>query len=348
MKDPDYNRIIESLDERKIARSAAKGQISSIQFWQPNYQPPLLERIDGLCRKYGVHVQVRFYHHLKEGFDAAILRYLPSVQNLAVDCLEHIENEDQMATLAHLRRLSFQVQGLDRPEFLSALNLTDVEVLTLPATRKANLDLEPVSRARRLRKLTVEGHRRGIESLSEAPRLEELILWAQPKSRSLAFLGNVPALRILKIIRGGRETLDDVRHGTLEFLNITWVNGLRDLGPIRRFPKLQGLIVSDQIRVQSIDLTGAPIKFLALDDCKNLAKVLGLGDSAQLEHFTAIRSALLLDELRDRRWPASLRVLRLWSSNMKWNKATRLKLDTLGYQEAGERWPQSDLDEVHG
>jgi hypothetical protein len=344
MGESDAKKIIESLDEQKLAESAAQGWTSTVQFWKPDYHPALLLRIDELCQKYGVRVKVRFFNHIKEVFDASILSQLPSVQNLAVDCMEHIKNEDQIAALSHLRRLSFQVTGLDRPEFLSRLNLANLEALTLMGTYKANLNLKPVSKAPHLRKLTVEGHRRNIESLSEAPRLEQLALWAQPRSQSLAFLTHVPTLRALGIIRGGRETLD-LTHDGLEYLNVTWVNGMHDLGPIRRFPKLKGLVVSDQIRLPSIDLTGVSIKSLALNNCKNLTHLIGLGDATQLEQFTAIKTALPLNELRDRSWPPSLRVLRLWSSSMKWNKATRATLEARGYQEVGERWFQSDLDD---
>src|SRR5882724_714313 len=162
MEESDNNRIIDPFDEQKIAESAARGWTSTVQFWRPDYHPALLLRIDELCQKYGVRVQVRFYNHIKEVFDAAILRHLPSVQNLAVDCLEHVKNEDQIATLSHLRRLSFQVASFNRPEFLSTLNLANLEVLTLMGTHKANLNLKPVSKAPLLRKLTVEGHRRSI------------------------------------------------------------------------------------------------------------------------------------------------------------------------------------------
>lgn len=337
-----------NINQQRIAESAAKGQTSRIQFSEASYSPALLEQIDGLCNLYGHRVKVRFFGHRKTVFDAEILRYLPSVQNLAIDCMDSIENEDRIAKLEHLRRFSFQVQNLDRPQFLSALNTDSLEALTLMGTRKNGLDLTALGGAHRLRKLTLEGHRKGIEHLTGARLLEQLTLWGQPKAQSLAFVSDLAALRFLGIIRGGRETLDDLRHDTLRFLKITWVNGLRDLGPIQRFKKLDGLLVSDQIRLGSIDLTGSSIKLLGLDNCKLLKELVGMDYLVELEQFSAVRTALLLDWLRDRTWPTSLHVLRLLSSNRKWNDATRVKLARLGYEELGEPWFRSDLDETYG
>jgi hypothetical protein len=262
--------------------------------------------------------------------------------------MDDIQNEGQFAKLEHLRRLSFQVQNFDHPRFLSTLNTDNLEVLQLMDTRKNNLDLSVLARAHRLRKLTLGGHRKGIERLTGALFLEQLILWGQPKAQSLAFIGDLEALRYLRIVRGGRETLDDLRHDTLQCLIVTWVNGLRNLGPIRRFKRLEGLGVHDQIRLSSIDLTGASIKLIGLDNCKSLRELVGIEDLDELEQFTAVRTGLPLDQLRNRTWPKSLRVLRLWSSSKKWNEATRTKLLRLGYEELGERWFPSDLDEIYG
>jgi hypothetical protein len=341
--------MLESIDinQRRVAESAATGRTTRIQFSEPSHNPALLEQIDGLCRVHGHRVEVRFFGHRKNVFDAGILKYLPSVQSLSIDCMDDIENESQIAKLEHLRRFSFQVQNLDRPQFLSTLNTDSLEVLTLMGTRKNNLDLTALARAHRLRKLTVERHRKGIQHVTGAPLLEQLALWGYPRAQSLAFVADLAALRYLGIIRGGRETLDDVRHDTLQFLNVTWVNGLHDLGPIRRFKELRGLLVSDQIRLDSIDLTGSSIKMLGLDNCKHLKELVGLDDLSGLEQFSAIRTALPLDRLRDRTWPKSLRVLRLLSPSQRWNEATRAKLADLGYKELGERWFQSDLDETY-
>jgi hypothetical protein len=337
-----------NIDLETIAETTASGLMSQIQFWEPNYTPALLEQIDGLCREYGHLLQVRFWGHMKSVFDAGILRHIPSVQNLAVDCMDDIQNDGQFAKLEHLRRLSFQVQNFDHPQFLSTLNIDNLEVLQLMDTRKSNLDLSALARAHRLRKLTLGRHRKGIERLTGALLLEQLILWGQPKAQSLAFIVDLEALRYLRIVRGGRETLDDLKHDTLQCLIVDWVNGLRILGPIRRFKKLEGLGVHDQIRLSSIDLTGATIRLIGLDNCKSLKELVGIEDLHKLEQFTAVRTGLPLDQLRDRTWPKSLRVLRLWSSSKKWNEATRAKLAHLGYADLGERWFPSDLDEIYG
>jgi hypothetical protein len=336
------------IDRERIAQTTASGLISQIEFSEPNYTPALLEQIDGLCREYGRLLQVRFWGHWKSAFDAGILSHIPSVQNLAVNCMNDIQNEGQIAKLEHLRRLSFQVQNFDHPQFLSTLNTDNLEVLQLMETRKSNLDLSALARAHRLRKLTLGCHRKGIERLTGALLLEQLILWGQPKAQSLAFIADLEALRHLRIIRGGRETLDDLKHDALQFLIVTWVNGLRNLGPIRRFKKLDGLGVHDQIRLSSIDLTGASIKSIALDNCKGLRELVGIENQGELEKFTAVRTGLPLDQLRDRTWPKSLRVLRLWSSSKKWNEATRAELARRGYEELGGRWFPSDLDETYG
>jgi hypothetical protein len=337
-----------NIDRERIAHSAASGRLSQIQFWEPSYTPALLEQVDELCREYGHLLQVRFWNHRKSVFDAGILRHIPSVQNLAVDCMDDIQNEGQIAKLQHLRRLSFQVQSFDHPQFLSTLNIDNLEVLQLMDTRKSNLDLSALARAHRLRKLTLGSHRKGIERLTGAVLLEQLILWGQPKALSLAFIADLEALRFLRIVRGGRETLDDVKHDTLRFLIVTWVNGLLNLGPLRRFKKLDGLGVHDQIRLSSIDLTGASIRLIGLDNCKSLKELVGIEDLGELEQFTAVKTGLPLDQLRDRTWPKSLRVLRLWSSSQKWNEATRAKLARLGYEDLGGRWFPSDLDEIYG
>lgn len=104
-----------NIDRERIAQTAASGLISQIQFQEPNYTPALLEQIDGLCREYGGLLEVRFWGHMKSVFDAGILRHIPSIQNLAVDCMDDIRNEGQFAKLEHLRRLSFQVQNFDYP-----------------------------------------------------------------------------------------------------------------------------------------------------------------------------------------------------------------------------------------
>jgi len=336
------------IDEAQIEKAIAAGRTASAEFTQSDFEPGQLERLNELCRKHGPKLRVRFYGYYRSVFDANVLQQLPDVQNLAIDCIDDaILNVERIGELRHLRRFGFGTKALDRPDFLSLLDLSNVEVLGLGENAKHNLDLAPLAQARRLRKLEVQGHSKGIASLSGLPLLEQLTLRSLRKNQSLSFLAEIEGLRVLNLILGGHETLLDLTHEGLEFLHMTQVNGLGDLGPIRRFKRLKGLGVQEQSRVGAIDLTGASLNFFSLYNCKSLKEVKGLMDQQELIQLFVIGTQLPFDELRDRAWPKSLRVLRLHSKNMKWNEATRAGLEARGYLSQGGRWFTSDLDEIY-
>ena len=134
------------LDEASIGDAISAGRTPVMQFWKPDYDPALLERLDALCQRHGPRLGVRFYGHAGGAFDAGVLRRLPSVQNLAIDRLERVVNEDAIGALRHLRRFSFGVATLDRPDFLSWLDLANIEVLKLAETKRRNFDLGPLAR----------------------------------------------------------------------------------------------------------------------------------------------------------------------------------------------------------
>lgn len=321
------------------------GKTFQIFFFRPTDSASTqhLEQINQLCQRHGARLEVRFYGYYGTVFDAQVLRHLPAVQNLTINSLERIVNEDYIAALGQLKRFWFEVQSFDRPDFLSRMNLAHLERLQLMATAKSNLDLGPLAGARRLRELVVDKHQRNIECLGDLPLLEQLTLWSQSKKVSLEFVAKLRALRSLEFVMGGRDTLSDLSSNSLEYLTVWHVLGLRDIGSISRFRRLKGLAVQEQARLSTVDLKGASLTYLSVVECKSLSEIEGLDEQKALEFFSAVKTELPMDALRDRTWPESLRGLHLWSKKKKWNEETRARLDALGYERTGSSWFTSSL-----
>jgi hypothetical protein len=89
------------------------------------------------------------------------------------------------------------------------------------------------------------------------------------------------------------------------------------------------------LQVQSINLAGAPLRRFFLLNCKGLAAIDGIDSLSDLVHVRVSRTKLDLEALANRDWPASMRLLALYSSSQKWNEATRAMLAQRGYQEYG-------------
>ena len=107
----------------------------------------------------------------------------------------------------------------------------DLEELGLGATKR-RLDLAPLGRFTRLRRLGLEGHTKNIEVLSVLTYLEDLLLRSitLPNLSLLSPLRHLPRLTV-KL--GGTRDLGPIAEiGRIEYLEIWMVRGLSDLTPI--------------------------------------------------------------------------------------------------------------------
>lgn len=338
----DSGRVIDphAISPVEIAEVAKARERLVIQFSHPDaYSPELLQNLNEACRLTGGRVQVRFYGHYGSRFDAAVLRYLPDVQNLAVDCLLRIENEDEIGKLPKLESLSFGVFELDRPDFLHSLNLDQLTRLTLSETRKRNIDLAPLVRCSSLTELLVNGHAKGIAANANLPSLRKLTLSAFAKSNGLGFIAAMPSLVDLTLILGGRQNLDDLASTTVQMLQVLRVRGVETLGDLSRFPALKALRVDDQLQITELDLSGANLERLWLYNCKNLSSLHGLDRQERLREFFASRVALDMDALRDRKWLPSATSVQLFSGSKKWNDAAKNHLAAGGLDGKNSYWP---------
>jgi hypothetical protein len=320
------------VDGRMIEAIIASGQRPTIQFSQPGYSPELLRSVNHLCGKFGKELEVRFFGHYGGHFDASVLNHIPDVSWLSVDCLE-IVNEQEIANLAPLRRLSFGVYKFDKPRFLYQLDLRKLDSLVLSENAKRNLDLSALQNSRELETLFLNGFSKNIEVLAGLPKLKQLSLGGIAKTQSLRFVCDMSGLRSLTLILGSRQSIDEIAHPGLEELSVLRVRGLEGLGSLERFPCLRELTVEDQNKIGSINVSGSSLRKLILMNCKNLKEIEGLGGLGELVEFRTSQTRLDLKALLEGEWPPSLEVLALYSGSQKWNDAARETLNRRGYRE---------------
>lgn len=301
---------------------AARGRLT-IQFSGPQaYSPNLLDGLNAICAALPDTLEVRFFGHPLTSFDARVLRRLPAVKSLSLGGLIRIAHEDEIAGLAHLRHLAFEVFEFSRPDFLHTLDLGPLNTLSLGETRKRDFDLAALASAKALKSLWVQGHSRGFDTLAQLTRLESLHLGSIGARQKLDVIAALPRLKRLTLLLGGREDVAELSSSTVESLQILRVKRLGGLGDLSRFPALRALRVEDQLQLESLDLSGARLEQLHVFNCKTLRALPGLADQDQLQAVFLSQTALDMDALRDFAWPGSLRSILLLTSRLKWNEAT--------------------------
>lgn len=327
-----------SIDAAAAGRLIMAGDLKVIQFDAPPADSTVLAQVNALCREHGAAIQVRFFGFYRAMFDAALLRHLPDVVSLAVDCLSAIDNADVLAQLPRLERLGLGVHEFDQPGFLEMLGLEQLTHLSLGETRKRNVDLAPLARCAALEQLFVHGHSRNAEVIANLPRLSALTLSSFPKRVPLDFLNRAQPLRQLRLLLGSRDSIAGLTHPGIERLGLCWVRGLSELGPLGRLEGLRELSVEYQLRLSAIDLRDSRLERLRLWDCKTLARVEGLAELGSLRELLVSQTALELDGLRDAPWGPAVEAVGLFSGKARWNDAARDALAARGIRQRGGLW----------
>jgi len=325
------NRIT---DPKRISRAhidevLSRGISPTIQFSKRGYSARILKTLNKYCVEYGDKLEVRFYGHYSDAFDAAVLKHLPDVQWLSVDCLLQIENEDAIANLPKLRKLSFGVYDYEKPDFLATVNLSQITRLALTDNKKKNFDLSPMAQCDQLEEFFLTGHRKNIAAISHLPKLRYLSLGSIAKRQTLEFVNEIPNLEKLTIVLGGRQNIDEIVHPGLRDLEVLRVRGLNSLGDFARLPNLRRLQVEDQLQLRSIDFDSAGLEEISLHNCKNLERLNGLLELKRLRAFRTSRTKLDMDGLLEANWPESMEAVALYGRSEKWNKHARQVLDAL-------------------
>ncbi|HEU4818196.1 hypothetical protein [Janthinobacterium sp.] len=325
----------ERIDAGAIRAAIAGGQEVLVQFNTLAEPKPLLADLDALAATCGTALTIRIYGYDPRVFDARILRALPHVASLSIDCHRNALYLETLGELRHLKRLSLGVYELGQADILQLDNLRALEYLNLGESARNNIDLAPLRQYAHLASLVIEGHSQHIETLASLPALHDLSLYRIKNKVSLDFISEMSRLDRLLLQLGGRESLAHIEAPLLRKLEVIRVRGLETLGDIGRFPLLQALWVEDQIKLRQIALGPNPLlERLNLHTCKTLDSLPGLAALPALRQLSASETMLDIDALLAHGLPASLTHARLRTGRKTRDDAIAAQLAQLGYEQA--------------
>jgi protein phosphatase 1 regulatory subunit 7 len=324
-----------SVERAVIESKIAEGNHVILQFDKPIYSGELLRQINNLCGEFGRQLEVRFYGHYGNCFDASVLHSLPDAAALSVDCLTEATNLSALSDLRNLRHLSLGVYRLEEPDFLKRLQLQNLETLCICETAKSNFDLAPIQTCNKLSELGLAGHTKNIHCLQNLPALRQLSVSGISKKQSLDFVSKIQPLKRLVIILGGRANISEIQHPTLEELEIIRVLGFNNIDSLEAFPALRLLAIEDQIRLEQVCFTPSikNLQAFGIFNCKTLRKLEGLNYLTKLRSVRIGMTALNIDSILQQGLSASLKVFAFYTGKSKENAIIRKRLDALGYRE---------------
>jgi hypothetical protein len=321
----------EAIDPATIEALASRGIRPVLQFSKPGVSDRVLDDVNSLCERLGDRLDVRFYGFYFAAFDCRALQRLPAVSSLLIDCLEDASHIEELTKLTRLRRLSLGIDRLGANDILAASNLDGLLELSIGPTQASKLDLSHVGRMKSLVALGVAGQETSIESIAHCARLRELSLTSIGRRVDLGFVNQLGTLRLLRILLGGRDDIDEIRHRHLTSLELVRIRGLRQLRP-EHFPSLKELSVEDQLKLLGLRFkAGCGLTKLRVVNCKSFADLGGLSKLDDLVALRVSRTALDLEALVAAGLPDRLRICALYAGRRQQDARLRKRLDELGY-----------------
>lgn len=155
----------ETINPVSIANNIAAGERVIVQYSKSPYSTEDLTLLNQLAKAHGRSLEIRFYGHYYETFDASVLRLIPDAQSVSIDCLTRASNLEALSEVRNLAELSLGVFELEDSDVLSYCNPQSLKVLSLGGTRKTNIDLRHLSKSAGLERLHTTGHTRNISTV---------------------------------------------------------------------------------------------------------------------------------------------------------------------------------------
>lgn len=320
------------LNQEEIRTELNNGKEVLIQFSHPHYRLDLLNELNGICISCSNKLRIRFYGHYNYNFDCNILKHIPYVKNLSIDCLDSADNISAIAALLHLEVLSVGIYELLDTKILRFDNLHSLKKLSLGSTKTKQLDLSYLESYNCLQELVISGHTKQIAKVGKLKQLESL--WLNSISKiPLNFLNEIEHLKSLSLLLGGRPDLAELTISSLEQLRIIRVRGFNTLNNLERFPSLKNLTIEDQIQLQSLHIptTLQYLSSIKLANCKQLAILEGLKQLPALRELLIHETAIDFNNFINSTLPKSLRHFSFRTTKNQRDKEIKEQLINLGY-----------------
>jgi hypothetical protein len=288
-----------------------------------------LEWIQQACAARGDGLELRFYDHFHEEFDATVLDSLGEIRRLSIDGLPAVRHPDAIGRLPKLTSLRFGPRRIGDAKVLGALGVHRLTQFTLSGTPTPAIDLSPLGEARSMRWLRLLGHGKHTEAIGRATSLRELAI--QPSSKfSLDFVNRLVSLESLKFVLGNATSIRPIEAlPELRDLSFREVRNLEDLGDLERFPRLRRLQVSDQRKVTEVKVgpRNAALEHLYLYSVPSLHTVAGFSALPAVRSLFAYDSRL---DLLGSVLPPTLTHFQLMTKAMKGRAAHEARVREIG------------------
>jgi hypothetical protein len=291
-----------------------------------------LDRIQQACAALKDKLEVRFYDHFEDEFDASVLDGLHEIRLLSIDGLPRVRHPDAVGRLPKLTSLRFGPREIDDPRILRALGVHRLEHFTLAGMPSPAI-LAPFADARSLRTLRLLGHGKNTEAIGHVTSLAELAI--QPSSKfSLEFINRLTSLEVLKFVLGSATSISAIGSlPALRDLSFREVRNVEDLGDLERFPRLRRLQVSDQPKIAELHVgpRNAALEHLYLYSVPKLRSVEGFSALPAVKSLFAYNSLL---DLPLSKLPPTLTHFQLMSKAVKGRDAHNAQVRAKGLNPA--------------
>lgn len=282
--------ITEEVSEICIERLLHNPNLKVIQTRIPLSEQSWKMLNDGLIKS-RPEVEIRVYDHGLRSCDLSLLRNIPDVENLSLDCLQSVSNFDFVIGLRKLKSISVDIFKLESFEFLESLPQT-VEKVLLGTTKSKKPSLRGLSKLKNIRELYIEGQTKDIEVIGSLFELEKLVLRSVAPS-DIGFVRSLPKLWSLDIKLGGIKDLSRLEGlENLKYLELWQVRGLSDLSVVASLCGLQYLFLQSLINVTVLpDMSKLRnLRRVYLESMKGLQNIDGVAKAPALEEFIHICS----------------------------------------------------------
>ncbi len=319
--------------DNSLVESALKlGKEVIIQFVEATYTDKILADINKLCLNSDENLCIRFYGHYSKSFDCNILRKIPNVKNISIDCLQKADNINALTELLNLKSLGLGIFELQDTEILNTENFKDLSALMISDTRTKAFNLDYLRKFKKLKSLRIAGHSKNIDAIGELSELELLSL-NSVKKIPLNFINKLKKLKTLDFILGSRDNLNEIEYNEIENLDIVRVRGLSDLSCISKFPKLKTLKIEDEINLQNIHFTNlfTDLTDLKILNCKTLETISGLENLPKLNSLVVYQTNVVFDNFIQQEFPMTLKTLGFYTTKASVDKEIKATLENKGY-----------------